>query len=188
MQPLRARTIIELVGKPKDFVERAFKKMRELIKQHPGLELISEDIEPVKEKPGTKDIFGGFIEVEAKFSSLQSLIAFCFEFTPTSVEIIEPEQITIKNNELTAIFNDLQAKLHEITALYRKSEFEQKIVRKNAALLLRNFLFTLLFKKKRSIEQLSKLTGLPANSLQQFLDQLIKEGKVVKENDLYTLK
>ncbi|RLE42540.1 hypothetical protein DRJ16_04710, partial [Candidatus Woesearchaeota archaeon] len=103
MQPLRARTIIELVGKPKDFVERAFEKMRELIKQHPGLELISEDIEPVKEKPGTKDIFGGFMEVEAKFSSLQSLIAFCFEFTPTSVEIIEPEQITIKNNELTAI-------------------------------------------------------------------------------------
>ena len=50
MQPLRARTIIELVGKPKDFVERTFEKMRELIKQHPGLELISEDIEPVKEK------------------------------------------------------------------------------------------------------------------------------------------
>ena len=46
----------------------------------------------------------------------------------------------------------------------------------------------LTFKQGKTLEQLSKVTGISGDNLKQFLDRLVKEEKLQKERDLYTLK
>jgi len=184
-QKLHCRIIIEVLGKPKEHVEEALKNFVAKIKQNQDMEVLVEHFADAKEQDDK--LFSTFVELEMKFKNLLTLIGFCFDYMPSSVEIIEPQQLTMKYNEITDMINDLQAKLHNLDMAVKQLRSENNFLKKNTSSLLKNQLMVLLHNAKRSLPELSKLSGVPEQGLKLLLEGLIKEKKIKKQGELYCL-
>jgi len=121
------RSIIEVVGFPKDHVEETTKKIIDNIeKEEKDIRLINAQIADAKESKG---MFSTFAEIEVDVKDFEALIHFCFFYMPASVEIIEPDKFNIPQTELTNLLNDLLAKLHQNDIIVQKLLIENRVLK-----------------------------------------------------------
>lgn len=186
---VQSRVIMEVVGKPKEHVEAAIKEYLEKLGKNPDLEVLKEDISEAKEVKDEKNpgLWGAFAEIEMLTKNFQILINFCFDYMPSSVEIIEPKELKLKDSQITSILTDLQGKLHQIDMIAKQLNNENIFLKKNTKALLRNNISILLLKSKLTADQLSKFVGLKKEELEKFLEIMIKENRVRKEEGKYSL-
>jgi len=59
---------------------------------------------------------------------ISRLIEIIFDYMPSSVEIIEPPNFSLKLEDANALLNDLAARLHQYDALLKKSRIELSIL------------------------------------------------------------
>ncbi|MCD4759923.1 hypothetical protein K8R33_03475 [archaeon] len=131
---IKANAIIEIVGSPEAHVKETMEKVVTLIKEKKEYKLISVETSEPKESelPNTNkkiNIYSTFSELEISFDNFEALMNFCFEFMPSSIDILEPLNLKIDSQEVNDSLNDLLARLHqqariimEYTALRRKIE------------------------------------------------------------------
>jgi len=120
---IKARFTFEVVGNPKDFVQNFSKKLIEDLKKLDYLEIKKiENPEPIEREVG-KDkkvkMFSTFIEVEGEFKDLDSLFNFILDFSPSTIEILDPEKFEIKNFELNKYLNDISHRIINLMLLYQ---------------------------------------------------------------------
>ncbi len=178
------RTIVELAGKPKEYIVDTLHKYVEKIKQTKGIEVVSENFGDVTEKDG---LFGTYVEIEAWFKSPALIVEFCLDYMPSSIEIIEPMKVSYTANQLTNIFNDLQGKLHQIDMMLKQTVAENKILRKNMAGMLRNNIMLSLKEKPKKIEEISKNVGIAVEQLKPFVEKVVAEGFIKENKGIYSL-
>ena len=181
---IHSKVIIEILGKPKEYVESSIKKYVETIKQDKNIEILQEEFAPAEQQ---EDMWASFVELETLMVNIPTLIGFCFDYMPSSVEIIAPEELKLKNKEISNFLNDLQAKLHMLDMAVKQLRNENIFLKKNTNSILKNTIAILLFRTSRTAEQLSKATGIQQKELMQFLDALIKENKLKKQGEQYSL-
>ena len=99
--------IIEMLGKPKEHLEKTLKEYIELLKKDKTIEIIKEDYVEPEEKDG---LFTMFVELETLMKDTKRIVEFCFDYMPSSVEIIEPSNLNYSSNDFSDILNDLQAR------------------------------------------------------------------------------
>src|SRR3989338_11222855 len=102
---IRCRAIIEVLGKPQEYVERAIKEYVDHIKKDSELVILNEDYYETKEQG---KLWSQFVELDLVIKGTPKLISFCFEYMPSSLEVMKPEHIILTNNELSSFLNDLQ--------------------------------------------------------------------------------
>jgi transcription initiation factor IIE alpha subunit len=107
---------------------------------------------------------------------------------PSTLDIIEPAEFTLKDVELTNLLNDLQAHLHRVDMVAKQVKVENDVYKNNLGSLLHNYVKVLLTKGDLSAEQLSKLTGVTKEQLEDFLDKMIDKGVIDLKKGMYTLK
>ncbi len=117
------RAIIELAGFPKSHIEESIKKIREQIEKDKDLKVIKKEITEVKE---INKMWATFLEVELEVPNLNKLLEFNLNFLPSSVEILEPNKITLDTNEFTDFVNLMQTRLHEYTTAINKLILENR--------------------------------------------------------------
>ena len=176
--------IIEMLGKPKEHLEKTLKEYIELLKKDKTIEIIKEDYVEPEEKDG---LFTMFVELETLMKDTKRIVEFCFDYMPSSVEIIEPSNLNYSSNDFSDILNDLQARLHKIDMLAKNFGQENKVLKKNSAIFLRNLIHLALKDKEKELTELSKNTGVPEKELKKFMEVLIKEKKVKKQKKTYSL-
>lgn len=181
---IHSRIIIELLGKPKEYVEKALKGYVEKIKEDSDIEIIGTEYGKAKEHE--EGIWATFVEIEILILDIPSLVGFCFDYMPASIEIIAPDKFSFRSDEFSRIVNDLQGKLHHLDAMVKQFKVENDFLRKNTRTLLRNLLNIVLLSKPRTIEEMSAIIGVKEKELEKFLNEMIKENKVKKEGDLYS--
>ena len=179
-----ARVIIEIVGKPKEHVEEAISKLLDHMKKNKGVTILTEHKEEAKEHEG--ELWSSFIEAEVLVESMNHLIGFCFDYMPSSVEILEPEDFRFKSREIASILNELQAKLHNLGIVIKRLKNENTFLKQNSSNLLLNYLTILLVNKKLNLEDLAKLTTISKEELKPFIEKLVKDGKIKQEGEFYT--
>ena len=177
-----ARVIIEILGAPKDYVENTLKVIADDIAKDPLLRIEKKEFFDAKEQD---KLFSAFMELEIRFKGIGVLFGFCIDYLPSSIDIIEPEQINYDSKDITDNVNDLMAKLHMIDSALKNTKAENEILQHNAMLLLRNNVILSLGQNKMTAEALSKRTGVPAEQLKHFLDLWVKEGSLKAEGELY---
>jgi len=178
------RSIIEVLGKPKEHVEETLKAHVKKISEDKDYNIIKKTVEKAERQ---EDFFNAFAEIEFLVKDTLTLLSFCFDYMPSSVEIIEPEQIMIKNSDFTGFINDMQARLHALnTGVIETNERSNFYVR-NTAVMLRNFLVVLLSSKPMTTTQMKPYIGISEVDIKKVLDVLLKEGKVKKQNELYSV-
>ena len=181
---IRCRTIIEVLGKPKEHVESAIKEYIEHIKEDSELVILNEDYSEIKEQG---KLWSKFVELDIVIKGTKKLISFCFEYMPSSLEVLKPESLTLTNAELANFLNDLQARLHSVDMVVKQLKAESDFLKLNMNAVLHNSILICLKVSKLNIEQLSKITGVDKKELEIFAEKLVRENKIKKEWDLYTL-
>ena len=121
MEKIKIGAIIEVAGKPASHIEETVKKMISILKENKKISVLKEEIAPVSkvELPGAHnpkkkvEIFSSFADLILEFPTVDELMQFLFVFMPSSIEILEPENLKIKQKDFENSLNDLLAKLHE---------------------------------------------------------------------------
>ncbi len=181
---IHTRAIIEVIGKPKDYVQETIENYVQKIKKNKETIVISEDIAKVKP---VEDLFSIFAEIEMLAADAKTLVAFCFDYMPASIEILAPEKLVYDTNDFTDFVNDLQARLHAVNMGLQDLKEHNKNLIKNTAVLLRNFVYQAL-RRPRDLSELRKIMGVDEAKLEKIVQGLIKEGKVQRTGDKYVLK
>ena len=113
-QKILIRALIEVAGFPKEHIEQTMNKLMENIKDN--FNVLKYD---AFEASQIKEIWSTFAEVEVYFDTTDKVIGFCIDYLPSSVEILEPENINIHSFKFADILNDLIGKLHQYETVIR---------------------------------------------------------------------
>lgn len=181
---IRCKVIIEVLGKPKEHVETAIRDYVEKIKKDPEFVVMNSDFSETEEK---ENLFSIFVELDMVVKGIPKLIEFCFDYMPSSIEIIKPEEFVVKKSSVENFINDLQARLHQVDMIIKKQKNENTFLKKNLSKAVGNLILLSLISGNIDIESLSKATGIAEKELEPFLEQLARENKIKKEDGLYSL-
>ncbi len=184
---IHIRALIEVLGKPKEHIEASLKKYIEKLKEDSAYKVLHVEFAAPSERK-EEGLWAAFAEVELKTEQLSHIINFSLDYMPSLIEIIEPRELLLKDTELSTFLNDLQAKLHAVDMVAKQLKMENSFLVQNLGKLLKNYVVVLLGKQDLTSEQLSRLTGVEQDKLEDFLDQLIDEGRIDLKAGVYSLK
>jgi len=187
MTDITCRAVIEVLGKPKEHVEKSILEYLEKINSDERYEIKSKEVAELK-KQEEQELWSIFAELEFVAKRVEDIIAFCFDYMPSLIEVLEPQELKFTAEETSHFFNDMQAKLHQVDMVAKQLKMQNDYLQKNMGSLLKNYLLVLLGKNKLTIEQLTGFTGVDQKKLGDYLDRLIDQGKVDQDGDYYYLK
>jgi hypothetical protein len=125
---LKVIMILEVLGRPAEYVTETLTRVSEVLKQDKNVILLStNDYNPAKVK-GSKDLYSAFTEVEILVKGLSELFGVCFDYMPSSVEIIEPANVKFDLASANRVINDLASRLHKHDEITKKLTAEKQIL------------------------------------------------------------
>ena len=132
MVEIKAILIFEMLGRPVEHVKYAIEQFIEKLSKEGGIEITNKKIhEPKKLESKNKknsDLFTTFAEVEIKFKDLQSFLKIIFWYMPSHIEILEPQEIFLKNFEFGTMATEIIRKLHQYDELIKRVAVERDIL------------------------------------------------------------
>ena len=182
---IQCRVIFEMAGNPREHVEKTLKEYIEKIKEDPNFIFVTEYYAPAEENEDK--IWSTFCESEIVASSLDKLNLLCFNLGPASVEILQPESLTLSDKKLGELYNDFISKLHEVGIIMKNATSESDLLKVNLNRAIRNCVVLALVEPKTAHEIAEKV-GIDTEHLQPFLDAMIKEKSLVKDGEKYHKK
>jgi len=117
MKSIRAIAIIEMAGRPPEYIKEAMKNHIEQLKKYKGINVISDTCSEPKKIENSNDMFTCFSEVEFEVESFLRLTDFIFDFMPASIEIISPSVVEFNVSDATTLLNTLAGRLHKYDEL-----------------------------------------------------------------------
>ncbi|MEM3405678.1 MAG: hypothetical protein QW117_01755 [Candidatus Pacearchaeota archaeon] len=127
-QKLEVILILEILGKPPQYLIESLSKLIESISKENGVSLINKKIAEPKEIDKEHNIFSSFAEIELSVKDVTTLIILIFNYMPSHVELISPSSIEIKNYDLNNFFNELTRRLHQYDEIAKISILEKNIL------------------------------------------------------------
>jgi len=188
------RIVLELQVSPKEHVEKTAQLLKQAIQK--DFKVLSLSQEPVEELEDQKKIYSTFFEMEILFESISKVFSFCIDYTPSSIEVLEPVSFEFDSNNFSDFLNDTVAKLHHQASFVKQLLAENKKLHYNASAFFRNLIIVTLAQKSRNLDDLCGITGIQKKELEPILKNFIdtKEevspGKKItfdKKSKLYSL-
>ncbi len=190
------RIILQIVGKPIDYVEKTLNDYIEKIDINDRYLLYKKEVNKPEKLPAQEgvslakigDLYSAFAELEILFKNVMDVINFSFDYMPSSIEIIEPVTLVLKNTHLTTFINDLLGKLHELNYIVKNNDQTKEQILKNQEIITRNLILVALMNGPKDVNVLCQLSGLPKDYIEPITEKLLKENLIVKENDVFKLR
>ncbi|HLC67155.1 MAG TPA: hypothetical protein VJK52_05950, partial [Candidatus Nanoarchaeia archaeon] len=169
---IHCRIIVELLGGPKEYITETIEQYVQRIKEDDAHVVLATEIAPVEAQ---EKLWSTFAEIDLWVKDASTLAFLCFDYMPSSIEVIEPESLHYRAADFAAFFNDLQARLHKLDMIVKNLRAENKVLQINGSRLLRNNVLISLKEKDKDLNTLAKNVGLVPEQLEPFLDAMIKE-------------
>ncbi len=187
MVTITFRAVIEVLGKPPEHVKESMQEYLRKLEEDKRFKILHQESAEMK-KQEKQDLWAVFAELEIQTTQLENLTIFCLDYMPSTLEIVEPKQLNITDFQFSQFLNDLQTKLHQIDLLAKHVKIENDHLKRNLGALLGNYVQVLLKQNNLGSAQLSKLTGVSQDQLEDYLDKLMDEGKIDLKEGIYFLK
>lgn len=124
--PWRIKAFIEIQAIEPTVLEKEVAKFTENMKKDRRFTVYDLRQAPVEQKD---DYYGTFIEVNFSVQDFTNLVAFCFLFGPSAIEVLKPDQITITASDLQDALVFLSDMAHKYSnamlSLMNRQELEQ---------------------------------------------------------------
>ena len=127
MDKIKAVIIIEMMGKPADYLNETLSKFVSRMELEKGVKIINKKINKSKKVPDS-ELLSSFAEVEIEFDTLQHLFMIIFTYMPSHIEIISPEEIRMRNFEIGSLCNDITRRMLEYDSIAKKMIYEKRIL------------------------------------------------------------
>ena len=116
-----------MLGAPKEHVEETMKKVIEKMKE---TATVRECNEFPAEKMEDKPLFSTFTEAEVEFKDIEKVVGFCFDFMPSSVEVIHPTELKMTGPNMNNFLNDILARLHQYDMVLKNVHAQNTLMKK----------------------------------------------------------
>lgn len=180
---IQIHTMLEVVGNPKEHVEKSLKAVLEAIEKEKGVLFISTDIQETEDVG--EGLFGSFCEAELLIKDIGKLGWLMFNFTPATIEVLEPGKFTFKEKELTDFISDMLAGIHEFNMTKVNINSKNVALQRNMGAIIRNSALYVIGNEAKSAQDIATPLGLKTEDLTRILEFMIKEGTITKEEHLY---
>jgi len=184
---IHVRVIIEMLGAPKEHVEKTLKMYVDKIKgEGQTYRVLTEEY---SETTKAEDkLWTQFVEMEFLAKDASAIVFFCFDYMPSSIEIMQPSEFRYRAADFSAFFNDFQNRLHTMDRFVKEVSAQHKALLRNSNLLLRNNVMIILTHMgELKLDDLATRSGIPPKQLEPFLEQMIKEKYIKKKDNKYAL-
>lgn len=170
------------MGSPKEHIVKSLQNYIKALKQNKGIEVLSEDYaEPEQQN----EVWSTFVEVDVLVEGIEKFVYVCFTFTPASIEILAPEELTFSEKNMTDWLNELLSLLHELGLTVKQTKQENQILKKSLNNLMRNIIVLGLDAPMQK-KALAKKIGADEKLLEPFLDAMEKEKRIIKKGTTYS--
>ncbi|MFA7708031.1 MAG: hypothetical protein WCX73_03710 [Candidatus Pacearchaeota archaeon] len=124
---IRALFIFEVMGRPAEHLKKALEEYVDQLGKNKGIVITKREVHEPKliEKEGVDGLFTTFAEVEVIVDSLNHIFEITLNMLPAHVEIIEPDNIILKNFDLSDAMSNLSLKLHKYDEVAKTLAFER---------------------------------------------------------------
>ncbi len=119
--------VLEMLGAPKEHVEETMKKVIDKMKE---AATVREFKEFPPEKVPDKPFFSSFTEAEIEFKDIERVVGFCFDFMPSSVEVLHPSELKMTGPNLNNFLNDILARLHQYDMVLKNVHAQNTLMKK----------------------------------------------------------
>ncbi len=126
---VKIRTILELMGAPQEHVDKTMDMIIKKLEEAKNIEILAQKLSEttsIEDRP----FWSKFVELDLGFENMDDVTGFCFDFMPSTIEIIEPETINSKKDLLENLWNDLVARLHQYDMIIKNVHAENKVLKK----------------------------------------------------------
>lgn len=121
--------ILEMLGRPADYAKQTMKSLiNKNLASEKGVEILNSKVSEPKQIQ-EQNLFSLFAEVELNLESVEDLLVVVFRYMPSHIEIITPEVMRIKNDELNLFANELTKKLHQYDEIAKTLTMEKNILK-----------------------------------------------------------
>ncbi len=126
IKKIRVLLIFEILGRPPEHIKKSLEDFVDTLGNQKGVELVSKTIhepKPVEEKDA-KDLFTTFAEAEVILDNTNLLFSIVLNMLPSTIEIIQPEELKLSNFELNSVLSELTVKLHKYDEVVKAISLE----------------------------------------------------------------
>jgi DNA-binding MarR family transcriptional regulator len=183
---IRAKIIIEILASKKENIISEINEHLESIDKSNTVGIVEiNTFEPDYDEKYSA--WHGFVDADLLFENIEIFVEFCFKVSPTSVEIIEPQEFKYDSRHFTSFFNTVISLLNELNTTFKKTFLEKedllkayKVTKEQNYSLIRNLILNTIKNNPLDVEEIEKKTGLKGD-MNTFLNSLEKEGFVEKK-------
>ena len=118
------------MASPEKHAQETMDLVFEKIKNDENINIVKHNMSKPKEVEKYKGFYSIFTEFEIEFDNVSDLLNVCFDYMPSSVEILEPEKLELDRDYLMGLTNDVLAKLHEWDMLVKNFYAENRLLKK----------------------------------------------------------
>jgi hypothetical protein len=180
---LQVNIIFEIVGNPKEYVSEAMRLVMKNIAESKKMIVVSQEIaEPVDVGEG---LWGTNCETQILFKDLFALSILIFTYIPSSIEIVEPAKLVIKDKDMSDFLQDIATQLHNVNTKTVQTNSQNMAMLKNINALMRNLILVALAPGEKTAEELARLSGVEAGDMESLLSAMLSEKTIKKEGDSY---
>lgn len=129
-EKIKTLFIFEILGKPPEHIKETMSQLINKLGELPGIKIDKKTIhEPkaIKDKD-MEDLFTTFSEVEISGDNINNIIDIMFYAMPSHIEIIEPEELRLKNFDISSLLSGITVKLHRYDEIAKALAIERNIL------------------------------------------------------------
>ena len=181
------RAIFEMIGKPKKHVESTIKDYVKRFSETETCYLISYELNDAEKYEGSEDLYSTFAEVEFVAKDQIALLNFCVDFMPASVEVMEPDRLSIDAPYISNMLTELVGRMHLIDGEFKKVVAKNNALTQSFNIMTQNAILILLNMGAKTDEQIADVIGVKKENIGTYLEKLVQDKKIEKEKETYKL-
>tara|TARA_Y100000310_G_scaffold334148_1_gene413207 strand:- start:1457 stop:1930 length:474 start_codon:yes stop_codon:yes gene_type:complete len=128
-EPIKAKVVLEIMGNPKEHVESTMEMVLKKVDEFKEVAVLKKNVNPPMEVE-PKPFWSSFSELDLEFKDKNTLIGFCFDFMPSSIEIVSPDKFKLERKVYEDFLNDLLGRLHQYDMMLKNVHAQNIILRK----------------------------------------------------------
>lgn len=125
---ITASFILEILGRPAEHIKNTLNEITDKINNEKGVKITEKKVHEAKEVKDSKDLYSSFAEIEAEFDAIENLLSVAFTYLPSHLEIISPEEIRMKNIDVSNIITAILLRLHKYDEIVRKVNYDSMVL------------------------------------------------------------
>jgi hypothetical protein len=124
---IKALFIFEVMGMPPEHLKESLEAYIKKLGENKGVNVTRKEIHEPKpvEKEGAEGLFTTFAEVEVIVDDINLIFEITLNMLPAHAEIIEPDDIKLKNFDLSGVVSNLSIKLHKYDEIAKALTIER---------------------------------------------------------------